>query len=113
MQRQSILTKKMILISFIAIIALVVWALWPYLKIFTNQSEIRSIIDGAGVYGPILFMGLQALQVIVAPIPGTIISLAGGFIYDTFLATVYAMIGTTVGFLIVFIIRLLHCNHHP
>lgn len=91
----------LLLIVGIVVIGLLVW---PYLSFLTDRNELRRIILDAGPWAPLVFIFLQLLQVVIAPLPGTVISLAGGYIFEAFWATVYAMIGTTVGFLLVFII---------
>lgn len=82
---------------------LAVW-LWPYVSFLTDREALREIILGSGPWAPVVYMFLQMLQVIIAPIPGTVIGLAGGYVFETFLSTLYAMIGTTIGFFIVFVI---------
>lgn len=80
------------------------WLAWPYLGAFTNRDELDALIESAGVFGPLVFILMQIVQVIVAPIPATVVTLAGGYIFGTFLGTVYAMIGSTLGFWAVFVI---------
>lgn len=99
-------TSRRWLLLLLLIIGLIALGLlvWPYLSFLTDRDELRRIILGAGPWAPVVFMLLQALQVVIAPIPGTVISLAGGYIFEAVLATIYAMIGTTIGFWIVFVI---------
>lgn len=77
---------------------------WPYISFITDREAVRELIEGAGPWSPLVFIALQALQTVVAPIPGTVISMVGGYIYGVWLSTLLAMIGTTLGFLIVFTI---------
>lgn len=91
----------------LAIAGLLVWLTilaWPHLGVFTDRNELDRVIEDAGIFGPLLFMALQAIQVIIAPIPATVVTLAGGFIFGTFWSTVYSMIGSTLGFWAVFYI---------
>lgn len=48
------------------------------------------------------FVGLQVAQVVFAPIPGTVIGVAGGYLFGFFWGLTYTMIGTVAGSLIVF-----------
>ena len=44
-----------------------------------------------------MFIGLQALQVLIAPIPMQVFGLASGYIFGAFWGTVYSMAGLTIG----------------
>lgn len=51
-----------------------------------------SLSDKLGSYGwkgILLFIGIQILQVLVAAIPGEVVQIAGGYIYGTWLGTLY------------------------
>lgn len=84
-------------------VLLSIW-LWPYIVLFSDQTVIRQMVTSAGPWGPAVYIGLQALQVVVAPIPGSVIGLVGGYLFLTPLATLYSMVGSTIGFFIVFVI---------
>jgi len=50
--------------------------------------------------GPLSFLGfvcIQALQVVISPIPGEVTGLIGGFLYGKFLGIVLSTIGLTLG----------------
>jgi len=50
--------------------------------------------------GPLSFLGflcVQALQVVISPIPGEVTGLIGGFLYGTFLGIILSTIGLTLG----------------
>lgn len=101
--RQS--TRRwLLLVVFVLVVLLGGIAAWPYLEFLTDREALREIILGAGVWAPLVYMLLQFTQVVIAPIPATVIGLVGGYIFETFWSTIYAMIGTTLGFLVVFII---------
>ena len=103
--KQSLRLRKWFWFAVIVAVTIAVAVLlWPYLALLTDREALREIILGSGPWAPLTYIFLQFLQVVVAPIPGTVIGLAGGFIFETLLATFYAMIGTTLGFLVVFII---------
>lgn len=99
-------TKRHWLSLALLVVALVAggYFMWPHLAFLTDRDAVRELIVDSGPWAPLVLVGLQLLQTVVAPIPGTVISMVGGFIYGTWLATLYAMIGTTLGFLIVFIV---------
>ena len=51
-------------IAIVLIVALLTWLLWPYLSIFTDRDELSRVIGESGIFGPLIFMGLQAIQVL-------------------------------------------------
>jgi uncharacterized membrane protein YdjX (TVP38/TMEM64 family) len=72
--------------------------------IFATPEGVRAWVDSWGVIGPLVFVGLQAAQVIVFVIPGEIPQIAGGYLFGfwggVLLSTVGIAIGSTVGFYI-------------
>ena len=99
------LTARLMLVLFMLLFAAWIgWLLWPHLELFTSRSQIDELITSAGIFAPLVYILLQAIQVVIAPVPATVITLTGGFIFDTFWATFYSMVGTTLGFWIVFLI---------
>jgi len=48
-------------------------------------------------YDEIIFILLQILQVVAAPIPGEVTGLIGGYLYGPVLGTIYSTIGLTMG----------------
>lgn len=73
-------------------------------KLISNPEYIKSYIENKGVYGMLIFIAFQIMQIVVAFIPGEPIQLAGGYIYGTFygflLSTIGIMIGSVIAFLI-------------
>ncbi len=76
----------------------------PLVGLFSSREHLESTIKHAGALAPLVLIALQALQVVVAPIPGQVTSLAAGFLFGTVLGTLYSMIGLTIGFTIVFVL---------
>ena len=48
-------------------------------------------------WAPIIFVVLQTLQVVVAPIPGEVTGILGGFLFGERLGLLYSVVGTTLG----------------
>ncbi|MCX5816522.1 MAG: TVP38/TMEM64 family protein, partial [Proteobacteria bacterium] len=55
-------------------------------------------------YDEFVFISLQILQVIFAPIPGEATGLIGGYLYGPLLGTIYSTIGLTIGSWIAFLL---------
>jgi uncharacterized membrane protein YdjX (TVP38/TMEM64 family) len=74
------------------------------MEIFFNQEAIENFINGLGIWGPVVFFLLQVLQVIIAPIPGNILTMVGGALFGLWtgfwLAYTANIVGSVLGFLI-------------
>lgn len=75
----------------------------PLSRLLGNPHELRDAIDHAGPWGPLLFILVQLLQVIIAPIPGQISGFVGGLAFGTVWGTIYSLIGAAIGFTLIFI----------
>lgn len=60
-------------------------------------QKISLFVNSFGPLSAIVFVFLQILQVLIAPIPGEITGFAGGYIYGITLGTLYSTIGLSVG----------------
>lgn len=69
-----------------------------------KPEDLRDLLNSYGWKGILVFMGIQMLQVVVAAIPGEFVQLAGGYIYGTWLGTLYSLIGIVLGSVLVFFI---------
>ena len=69
---------------------------------FASQRRAIAFINSFHPYDELVFIGLQILQVVAAPIPGEVTGLIGGYIYGACLGTVYSTIGLTIGSWIAF-----------
>jgi uncharacterized membrane protein YdjX (TVP38/TMEM64 family) len=63
----------------------------------SSPKELRRLLKKTGPYAPIVFIALQALQVILAPIPGEATGFLGGLLFGTTLGFVYSSLGLTIG----------------
>jgi len=69
-----------------------------------KPEELKALLNSYGWRGVLVFMGIQVLQVVVAAIPGEFVQIAGGYIYGTWLGTLYSLTGIVTGSAIVFFI---------
>jgi uncharacterized membrane protein YdjX (TVP38/TMEM64 family) len=97
--------KKDILIGAgITVVLLVAALLWgqPLMDALGNREQAKQLIESAGIFGPLVFILIQIAQVVVAPLPGQVSGLVGGYLFGVIPGTIYSLIGATVGFLIIF-----------
>jgi uncharacterized membrane protein YdjX (TVP38/TMEM64 family) len=70
------------------------------LWLFSNSEAIRDLIYSTGPFAPLVFVALQALQVILAPIPGNVTGAVGGLVFGWW-GLPLTVIGSTLGFVVV------------
>lgn len=70
---------------------------------FLDKNKVIAFIHSYP-YDELVFISLQILQVIAAPIPGEATGLIGGYIYGPVLGTIYSTIGLTIGSWLAFVL---------
>lgn len=83
-----------ILLIALTIVSLLLLRAFP---ILADGPALRSWLAQWGAIAPLLFIGIQTVQVLVAPIPGQVTGLAGGYLFGWLWGTLYSMVGLTVG----------------
>jgi uncharacterized membrane protein YdjX (TVP38/TMEM64 family) len=71
-------------------------------RLYHDKYFLRDSVVAWGWMAPLVFIGIQAMQVIVSPIPGEITGPVGGALFGTTWGVVYSSIGLTIGTLICF-----------
>jgi uncharacterized membrane protein YdjX (TVP38/TMEM64 family) len=71
---------------------------------FESKQHMRTYLKAWGAWAPLVFIALQALQVVVAPIPGELTGVVGGFLFGTWRAVAYSSLGLTLGSAIAFLL---------
>ncbi|MFP4362667.1 MAG: TVP38/TMEM64 family protein [Spirochaetia bacterium] len=82
---------------FILIIAVTIifWdKLWP---LFSSAENLRNWVEGSGVWAPIIFVGLQVLQVVIFIIPGEVPQIAGGYLFGLWEGFLLSSLGIGIG----------------
>ncbi len=73
----------------------------PLMTLLTNREQLIEAVNSWGPFAPILYILLQVLQTVAAPIPGQIVGGIGGFIFGPW-GILWTTIGTLIGCWIVF-----------
>jgi uncharacterized membrane protein YdjX (TVP38/TMEM64 family) len=81
-----------------------VWLIWSnapayqfLVRLYLDKRFLKQTLEAWGILGPVIFIGLQALQVIIAPIPGELTGILGGYLFGQWIGLLYSTIGLTVG----------------
>jgi uncharacterized membrane protein YdjX (TVP38/TMEM64 family) len=71
-------------------------------RLFNDNQYMKDKLVEWGALAPLIFIVIQALQVIIAPIPGEVTGILGGFVFGQRMGLVYSTIGLTAGSLAAF-----------
>ena len=91
------------ILSVIGMIATIIgcFYLWK-LGAFQDQTILRELILAHRYFGPIIFLFIQIMQVVVPIIPGGLTTAAGVLIFGPVMGFVYNYIGIVIGSIILF-----------
>src|SRR5262249_48664997 len=84
----------------IAIFVVIVAGLSALILVFAphlSRARIHAWAKGAGVWGPLLLVGIQAGQIIAAPIPGVFVPVVAGILYGPVGGPLVTVVGTILG----------------
>src|SRR5262250_48940 len=107
-KQQKVLLKGVIFSIFVALIFLLSWygprpfsVLGPWGeslgKFYTRKRRLARFLTSFGPYSAALFMLLQALQVVISPIPGELTGVVGGYVYGVGFGFLFSTVGLTLG----------------
>ena len=83
-----------------AVLAVLAW----HSGLLTSQQAIADFIQNAGIWGPAIFLVLQAVQVVIPILPGGISCLAGVLIFGPWPGFLYNYLGICIGSMAAFLI---------
>ena len=95
------------LLSLIAMIAIIVMVLWPYMHMLFEEDGLEKTIehmDNAGIQGVLLLEALQFLQIVVAFIPGEVVQFTAGAIYGPWWGALIIFVGCVISSAFIFLI---------
>lgn len=67
------------------------------IRLVLDRDSVLAWLSSFGAWAPVVFIGVSALQVILAPIPGQFIGVAGGYLFGVWEGLVYSLIGVSLG----------------
>src|SRR3989454_3980718 len=93
----------------LAVLAIVIWLVAAdapivrfVVRLYQDKKFLKKPVRSWGWLAPLVFIAIQALQVIISPIPGEITGPVGGALFGTWLGLIYSTIGLTIGTLFCF-----------
>jgi len=101
----SVLIDFILLAVFIIIITYISIKYVPAItRLASKPEDFKSFLLSFGPKSILVFMVIQVMQVVIAAIPGELIQVAGGYIYGSWMGTLYSLLGISVGSIIAFLI---------
>ena len=79
-------------------------ALGAAYHLMIDREKIQAFILSSGPWAPLVFMGIQIAQVVLAPIPGEATGFIGGYLFGALKGFAYSSISLAIGSLINFMI---------
>lgn len=90
---------------FLLLSLLICWFAGRPLIQFAREPELfRQWVDRQGIWGPLLFMGMVILQIVVAVIPGEPLEIAAGYAFGALEGTLWCLLGAFAGRVMVFLL---------
>lgn len=72
--------------------------------IFESVEAFQTFIKGAGLWGPLIFIFIQALQVVIPALPGFVTCIAGAVVFGPVAGFIYSYTGMCIGSILAFYI---------
>jgi len=88
--------EAIVLIAIFAGVTYILYAL-GMIEFFTDRQRLISFISRHRSNAVLLFIGLQIVQVVAAPVPGEVTGFVGGMLFGPFWGIVFSTIGLTLG----------------
>lgn len=73
-----------------------------YYRFFLSPKQLKIFITSFGHYAAVVFILVQALQVVFAPVPGEVTGFVGGYIFGNTWGVIFSTIGLMLGSSIAF-----------
>jgi len=75
-----------------------------FINYFTDKTRLLHFINEHRSYAALIFIGLQVLQVVAAPVPGEMTGFVGGMLFGTGAGIIFSTIGLALGSWVAFIL---------
>lgn len=90
---------RMLALGILALVGLVLaWQYGPdLLALAQDEAALEAFVADLGIWGPIFLVTLNAIQIVVAPIPGYAAQLAAGFLFGPLWGGIWGSVGLLAG----------------
>lgn len=101
---KNIVLKALILVAVLVLLGIIFFLRDKihFIQVFSDKNLFMKEIESYGIMAPLVFVLVQALQVLIAPVPGEVSGLVGGYIFGAFKGFILSSFALTLGSLINF-----------
>ncbi len=105
-EKKSVLKPLLVVVIVLIVVAAVVLILakTDLVRLFSDREAFQAFVDGFGFWGPLVFVLLQIVQVIISFIPGNVTTMAGAAMFGLVRGFFLSYVGIVGGSLIAFAI---------
>ena len=96
-QRQRSIWLPILTTALLVTLGVTVWIWREPVQSLADREMVQAWVARLGPWGPLATIGLNAAQVLLAPIPGQFIGVINGYLYGVVLGTLYSMVGLAIG----------------
>jgi uncharacterized membrane protein YdjX (TVP38/TMEM64 family) len=90
--------KWVLLLACLAVVALLAVRYWREVAAFLQSpEELRAWLARLGPLGPLGLIAFNAVQVVLAPVPGYPVQIAAGYLFGWWQGSLYAVVGMILG----------------
>ena len=104
LRRQRIIAIASVAVMIVFFIVVLILVGRPLIETFSEKEKFREWVNQAGFWGDLAMIGVSALQVVVAIIPGEPFELAAGYAFGWFSGMLLCMIGFAIASSIIFLL---------
>ena len=105
--KKELIKKSVPLIIFLLMLILATVFLLPQVSTLATEEgreKFKAYIDGIGVFGWFVTLGIQLLQIFIAFIPGEPIELMLGFVWGPWIGLLTCLLGILIGTAVIFLL---------
>jgi uncharacterized membrane protein YdjX (TVP38/TMEM64 family) len=96
-KRRGVLPLVAFPLLFVAIFGLIILYRGPVWSVFSSPEKLKNWVASWGLMAPLVFIGIQIVQVVIFIIPGEVPQIAGGYLFGFWLGTLYSSLGIAIG----------------
>lgn len=102
MRRLKPWMRKLLLAAGILTVSFVVALISPSIFPILENGPIHSLIDGAGIFGPLAYIAILIVAILISPFPLTPLMILAVLVFGPVKTALYSAIGGTLGSLLAF-----------
>ncbi len=91
-----------LILAAVILVGLYIFQVTGFIDKIDSREDLQELIEKTGVWGPLAFILLQALQVFLLPIPGILTVGAGVFVFGPWKTSLFSYIGILLGSFVAF-----------